>query len=146
MLVSNVVIHDVLLIDLAALDRPTSPFDICEFLKENKDYYDSIYPEQQVRPPGQLKIMMIYNDQMVVVNQAQEVHFLQMSHPFIQFCLYLQCDDFSKCIEQSQKLDKNLHALLAEMMISRNGMAYIYDLQLTIYERLAIELEFGKET
>ena len=45
MLVNNVVIHDILVVELAALERPTSPFEICEFLKENRDYYDSIYPE-----------------------------------------------------------------------------------------------------
>jgi hypothetical protein len=40
MVVSNVQIHDLLVIDLAVLEKPTSPFEVCEFLKENRDYYD----------------------------------------------------------------------------------------------------------
>jgi hypothetical protein len=36
--------------------------------------------------------------------------------------------------------------LLAEMFVSKGGMAFIYDLQLTMYEKLALELELGKES
>jgi hypothetical protein len=42
-------------------------------------------------------------------------------------------------------MDCNLHALLAEMLIQKNGFSFIYELHLTLYEKLALELEFGKE-
>lgn len=85
MLVPNFVCHDAVVIEIAKLTYQTKKsllFNTAELFAEGT-YYDSIQPELQKRPPGQLKILLIYDMKLAVINQNHELGFVKLDHPFI---------------------------------------------------------------
>ncbi|CAD8103442.1 unnamed protein product [Paramecium primaurelia] len=126
-------------ITLAQLDPPQNQLQSCEFLKANQ--LDGQYPEIQVRPNGQLKILMIHDSKLIVINQAQEISFIHLKHALLEFCINLQVDDFSKCVDNASKLDQKMQKLIAQMFIAKNAIDQVQYLNMDLHERLTLELD-----
>jgi hypothetical protein len=44
---------------------------------------------------------MIYDCKLVVINHAEEIFYLNLHHPFIEFVMHLQHENFDTCLDAS---------------------------------------------
>ncbi|KRX01519.1 WD40-repeat-containing domain [Pseudocohnilembus persalinus] len=103
-------IKDDIILELATIEiklKKEFIFDFNEIFggKEEDIIYDNIYPEQQKKPPGQSKILTIYDFKLVLINQNNELGFIYLEHPFIKFCMYLQHQKYDNCLQITNQFD-----------------------------------------
>ncbi|KAL4511824.1 hypothetical protein ABPG72_012669 [Tetrahymena utriculariae] len=107
-----------------------------------QEFQDTIYPEIQKRPPGILKILMIYDYKLILINEKREIGIINLTHPFLKFCMFLQHNEFNSCLELCKVFDPNLHYMFAQMFIKRNALAFATKLEgLSLIDRAIIDLD-----
>ncbi len=84
--------------------------------EENTEFFDSIFPVVQKRPPGHLKILMIYDCKLITVNQFQELGAVDLDHAFIKFVMHLQFCEIDECMKLIEKFDDKYDYLFAELL------------------------------
>lgn len=87
-----------------------------EHEEDDLEFFDSIYPVVQKRPPGHLKILMIYDCKLITVNQFQELGAIDLDHAFIRFCMHLQFGEIDECMSFIEKFDDKFNYLFADLL------------------------------
>jgi len=112
----------------------------------NPELFDNIHPEVQRRPPGQLKILLIVDLKLVLVDQSGSLSSINLDFPFVRFCMLLQHGRLDDCFEIAAKFDRRLCHLFVLLFLAKGAKGHAQQLGalgLSLLDQTILELEHG---
>ena len=77
-----------------------------EYFTKDQDFvYDTIYPHPQIKPPGNLKFIGVYDYKLIVAGSREDFFKIDLDHPFLKICLSLQFNNGKECLEEVKRID-----------------------------------------
>ena len=75
-------------------------------MKDEEFIFDTLYPQPQLKPPGHIKILGIYDYKLLLATSKEEFYKIDLDHPFLKICLNLQFGNGAECISELKRIDQ----------------------------------------
>ena len=86
------------------------------FMMNGEFIFDTLYPHPQLKPPGHLKMLGVYDYKLLLVNSREEFTTIELDHPFIRICLNLQFQNGAECLIEAKRLDSTCWGPVFELL------------------------------